>query len=623
MKRLLLAFFIFCLLQTGGLAYGQSSRLEAFGIFSPVMGIQEALPSITIPEAFTHDNENVVLRYGEIHRCKMRSDQCVDGSNDGVVMPDGNPILRYHYYEQADGTDFLLAFTKASAYYWDNSGAKWDRKFVCASDCTTWSVVTYGNKMFATNDIDFVQEWDGADPVFHNAAEADWYNTGTITTDGDTTIVGDGTLWDTGGNVAVGDVMYIGGEDRQHAIATITDDTHITLSTACTGTNAGQSYVCDNNVGIDIGGSAYLTKAKCLAAFEGYLHALNVTAGGTAYPQGLYWCDTNDGSTWTGGNSGNTILPGPDPITGTGQVADFLLIFSNRHIDQMWSTDSSLIFNWRRLRNNIGSYSPDSIVSGPNGELFFMDHRKNLRIIRSVMSDMQVVSRSIDPTIQLIQDTLASNVQAAWIDTLEQVWWSVPYGTDATANNKVICLDTYGAWTKRDMPISAFGRYEEKSTYTIDTIPFDSIDEIGWDTIDSVEARADYRLDICGDSSGYTWNSHNSEQDAGSAYTGYAVVGTDFSSQKGTPLVDRFKRLVYVTVIFRREGAGTATIGLKRDFESSWQSLGSVSLEGSTEILWHKINADYRARYFSLKVSATNSFRFIGCIFYYVPEALR
>jgi len=622
MKRLLFLFFAILIgLQTGVAAQGRASRLQAFGIFSPVMGIQEAIPSVTIPEVFTHDNENVVLKYGEIHRAKMRSDQCVDDNNDGVVLPDGNPVLRYHYFEKADGTDYLLAFTKDNIYHWDTANDEWDRKFVCSSSCDDWSVVTYNDKCYATNNVDFILEWDGEDPVFHNAAEADKYNTGTVTTDGDTTIVGSGTSWT--GNVAAGDRMYIEGEDRQFTIVEVTDNTSITLSPACSTSGSDLTYVIDDNVGITVGSSTYLTKAKLLASFEGYLLALNVTAGATAYPQGIYWCDTQDGDTWDSGNAGDLLLPGPDPISGTGQIADFLLIFSHRSIDQLWATESTLIFNNRRLRNNMGTFSPDSIVNGPSGELYFMDNRKNIRLIKSPMSDMRIVSRSIDPTVKLIQDGLVSGVRSTWIDTLEQIWWSIPYGTDATANNKVLCLDPYGAWTQRDLAVSAFGRFEEKTTYTIDTIPFDSIDEIGWETIDSVEAKADYRLDICGDTSGYTWNSHNSEEDAGSSYTGYAVIGTDFSQVKGTPLVDRYKRLVFLTVIFRNEGAGTAMIELKRDFESAWNTVGSVSLDSNTGIIWEKLNADYRARYFQVKVSATNTFRFIGCIFYYTVEGVR
>ena len=607
-----------------------SAQVQTFGIFSPTMGMQEAMPSITISEAFTHDNENVVMRYGEIHRCKMRSDQFQDASNDSIRTPDTNPVLRYHYFEKADGTDYLLAFTTDHIYHWDSVNLEWDLKFTCAVPpavaVTAWSVVTYNDVCYATNNVDKIQYWNGTNATFRNLEAINYSPGATITTAASKTVTGTVAVdWDANG-VDAGDIIYFSGDDEAYVIDAVDvggDAAVCTITETYDGTTgAGQTaWVIDDN-GIDIGAS-YLTKAKFLATFEGYLMAWNVTAGGSTYPLTGYWCDTQDADTWDSGNAGDLALPGPDPIVGAGQIAEFLLLFSGRSIDQIWATDSSLIFNARRLRNRMGSYSPDSIVNGPNGELFFMDNRKNLRVIRSVMSDMQIVSRPVDPTIRNITDSLVSDVRGWWVDTLEQIWWALPHGTDATANSKVLCLDVNGAWTKRDMAVSAFGEYIVGTTYTIDSIPFDSIDEIGWETIDSVEANADYRLDICSDFSGYHFNSHNSDEDAGTAFTGYAVIGSDLMGSKGVG-ADLYKRLAFVSPIFRNEGAGTATIALKRDFESSWSTIGTVDLAGDTAIIWDKINASgYRARYFQVKISATNPFRFIGMIFYYTVEGLR
>ena len=604
------------------------AQLRSFGIFSPVMGIREDMPSITLPEAFTHDNENVLLRYGEIHRCRMRSKFAFGKTNvpgdDPNIVPDSNPILKYHWFEKSDGTDYLLAFTKDSTYHWDNGNAEWDRKFLCSASCTTWSVLTYNDKVYATNNVDKVQEWNGSWGTFRNAAEADKYSTGTVTVvNGNATVNGaDVGNWET--NIAAGDLIYFEDSDRAYEIQTVDDPNTLTLTVNFAGTgDNGLSYVVDDNVGIKVGSSNYLTKAYFVCDFEGYLMAANVMVDGSTAPTTAYWSDTQDGATWDSGNASYLAFPGPDPLLTYGKVTDFLLLFSGHSIDQMWATDSTLIFNARRLRNRMGTYSPDSIVNGAHGELFFMDNRRNLRMIRSVMSDMLVVSRGVDKTIKLIPDSLVGDVRSYWVDSLEQIWWAIPYGPAATANNKILCLDTNGAWTKRDMAISAFGQYEEKTTYTWATLPFATWSDWGWDQWWTVEVRANYRLDICGDFSGYTHTSHNSEQDDESSFTGYAVIGTDFSSSKGTPVADRFKRLVFMTLLFRNEGAGDADIYLKRDLESNWQSLGSVSLSGSTGILWQKINADYRARHFQVKISADNPFRFIGCIFYFVPEALR
>ena len=641
-KRILLVVFFLSLLLTGGLApvQGQSSRLEAFGVFSPVLGIQEAIPSVTIPEVFTSDNENVALRYGEIHRARMRRDSAIDttvgaavftdggsaqddctsgGNYTGIysidyrvqidaeatpdtfkwskdegstweaetvaitgaaqtldlgvtvtfagttghdvgdrwdftvssaqaAMPDDNPVLRYHWLERSNGNDYLFAFTTAHAYWWNTGTSEWDLKHTCASNCTTWSTVSFNDTLYATNNIDKVLE---------------------------------------------------------------TND-------------SGAFAVLDEGGGLDIDDAdTFLTKARFITAFEGYLIVGNVAVGGSNYPTAIYWSDTQDPTDWGSGNAGSLILPGPDFLVGTGQIADFLLIFAGRTIDQLWATESTLIFNARRLRTNMGTNAPDSIVNGPAGELFFMDNRKNLRVIRSVMSDMEVISRSIEPSVRQIPDSLVSGVRSCWVDSLEQIWWALPYGPQATANNRIFCRDAYGAWTKRNIPASAFGEYEIKSTWTWTTLPYSTWPTWDWEQWWTVEVLAEAHLDLCGDYSGYTYESHYTDTDSGDAFTGYAVIETDFSQAKGTPLVDRYKRLVFFTTIFRNEGAGTATISLKRDFEYAWQTVGTVDLNGTTDYIWTKTNADYRARHYSVKISGANRFRFVGCIFYYVSEGLR
>ena len=599
-----------------------ASSVQAFGIFSPVLGMREDVPAVTLTRAYTTDNENVIMRHGEIHRAYLRSDQflqytdkystgtvtvsadpTVEGSGvdwvtaglaqgdlfrivgdskvytidsltdldtlelsesyagtagsgkiyeiyddavTHVAVTDGNPIIKYHYYEKADGTDFLLGFTKAHAYYWNTATDAWDLKYSCSSDCESWSVVTFNNTMYATNNVDEVLTWSG---------------TGDLT-------------------------------------------------------------VLDDPNGMEVSTGVYLTTARFLTAFEGYLLAANVTVGGVAYPQTIYWSDTVDGSEWKAGNSGSMVLPGPDPLVAAGQIEDFLLIFSGHAIDQVWAVDSSLIFNSRRLRARLGTYSPDSIINGENGELYFLDVQKNIRVIPSTMSEFRVVSDGIDKTLKLIPDSLISSVRSCYVSEYQQKWWAVPYGPAATGNNKTLCVDRYNAWSRLDLAVSAFGEWEEdKAQYTWNNIDdvFDNWHEAKWKW-SSVEALQDYRLDICGDFSGYTYNSHNAAQDDSSDFTGYGVIATDLSSAKGTPALDIYKRLVAISVYFRREGGGTASVDLKRDMESTWQSVGSVDLTGSTEILWTRLDCDYRARHFQLKVSGSNPFRFLGAVFYYVPQ---
>lgn len=134
---------------------------EIFGVFSPIMGLKRDFPNVLISKVFHTDNENVLIKDGEVHRRQMRSPDLLDGSSDKVQTPDGNPILHYHrFVKRSTGTEYLLAFTKAHIYHWNVSNKAFDTKFVCKSDCTNWETVSYNDKIVATNDSDMVLVWD-------------------------------------------------------------------------------------------------------------------------------------------------------------------------------------------------------------------------------------------------------------------------------------------------------------------------------------------------------------------------------------------------------------------------------------------------------------------------------
>ena len=68
------------------------------------------------------------------------------------------------------------------------------------------------------------------------------YTTGTVTTDGTENIVGSGTFWRN--NVKAGDFFKIVGESKLYEIASVIDDTHLTLTEPYTGPDgSGKSYL--------------------------------------------------------------------------------------------------------------------------------------------------------------------------------------------------------------------------------------------------------------------------------------------------------------------------------------------------------------------------------------------
>ena len=110
-----------------------TTTVHKYAIFKADKGLAENVPAILLDEAWTSDNENVQMRFGEIRSASMRN-----AILDRTPSPN-NPILTYLLLEELGGNYYLFAFTKDMAYQWDSAGSEWDEWL--ATD-TAWSGVT-------------------------------------------------------------------------------------------------------------------------------------------------------------------------------------------------------------------------------------------------------------------------------------------------------------------------------------------------------------------------------------------------------------------------------------------------------------------------------------------------
>lgn len=134
---------------------------QKFGIFSPILGVKKDFPTILLDKTIQVDNSNSVIKYGEVHRRKMRDPDILNVSDVKSQTPDANPILRYHrFVKRSTAAEYILAFTKAHIYHWNTATKAWDTKYTCSGDCTEWDTVTYNDKVIATNNVDKVLVWD-------------------------------------------------------------------------------------------------------------------------------------------------------------------------------------------------------------------------------------------------------------------------------------------------------------------------------------------------------------------------------------------------------------------------------------------------------------------------------
>lgn len=176
-----------------------------------------------------------------------------------------------------------------------------------------------------------------------------------------------------------------------------------------------------------------------------------------------------------------------------------------------------------------------------------------------------------------------------------------------------------GAFTKDITGLTANTTYWIRACAT-NTIGVSRGEWVQFQTAASGTIPAGTNLFICGDYTGYSYQLMKSETDDGGTYTGYFVISTDLTNKQGLAF---YKRILDLHLYFRSESSGTALVEVKRDNEADWQTVGTVSLTGTEDIVILHLAPDIRAKVFLFKISATNFFRFLGVLFEYLPEGLR
>lgn len=518
--------------------------MPTFGIFSDIIAVRDKTPHIKLPAAYmTEDSQRSYYDQNGIERMPGRSPEM-----QGVVSPDGNPILKYWFHRDESSNTYAFIYTKANAYIWDSVNEEFDLMHTCASDCTHWSVVSFNGKVISTNYVDKVLVWLDTTP-------------------------------------------------------------------------ATQFAVMGSASGIDIGGSVYLTKAKYVAVYETYIHFMYVEEGGVTYPARDTWSSRGDETDFDragSGDAGKRDFKAGDWITGaaiySASTTNLFIVFTNKSIEKQWLVSDSLVFDWSTHKYDLGCPAPDSIVNDGDGNVYFLGTDKAIHVLFSDQS----LSLDIESTIQAIHPTLNVSVRAYYFEEIHRIWWSIPKNGESTQNDRVVSLNlNLGSWDPfMDIGISAFGEYSQQITYTIDTIPFDTIDSIGWATIDGLENVIGQNIDICGSYDGYTYKTlGNRSLDANAAYTSEVVLGTDLTKSKN---LDHYKRCDGFWVWFKRfpDNAFTATISVKTDEDTAYETLATVDFTSSKgEIARQWCPCDFRGRDFLFKISTTNDFIFYGMKF--------
>ena len=195
------------------------------------------------------------------------------------------------------------------------------------------------------------------------------------------------------------------------------------------------------------------------------------------------------------------------------------------------------------------------------------------------------------------------------------------YGLTQTATWDVYDEGTYstGAYTKALTSLTANTIYWIRA-FTTNSVGTSYSEWIQFQTAASGTIPTGTLINICSDYSGYTYRSMRAETDDGLPYTAYFVISTDMSNKQALAF---YKRILDLHLYLKSEDSGTLTIEVKRDNEATWQSVGSADLTGTADIIIKHLAVRIYGKHFLFKVSASNYFRFLGCLFEFLPGGMR
>ncbi len=490
-----------------------------------------------------------------------------------VQAPDTNTIIHYHDHDDArNNVEYIFAFTKAHVYRWLSNYSAFFLYHTTASDVTLWSTADFNDKVIATNFVDKVQ------------------------------------VWSNGGPAGSADIIF--------------DD-------------------LDSASGLDLdGGGTYLTKAKYVEVYENYVFLGYTEEDGNIYPFRRRHSSLGDEADWDVTGTGDT---GKKDFLGKGEVKGFGIYTANNSnllitfmkkgvkgsIQMSWPTTDDIVFENDELNNQIGLLSPHSVINDKDGNLYFLATDFT---IRRLFADFPI-SRAIQGTFKGLNVDFQETIKSTFIDEFNWLAWSIPKDGSSTGNDVVLYYDIdesriadIDIWYKGDWDVAAFGHYTRQSTLSIDLLDglsstIDGLDTSGLPTIDAVEARTGFPLDLVSDYSGYTFNLHAAEDDDGNDYTGTLVIATDLS-EKNT--LNVFKRLNEgITHYFNAESEGTVTQTYKTEDDASWQGSESLSLIGTGRTVRPYAPMDIRSRDFLFRLQATNTFSWLGAIFDFAFDGKR
>lgn len=283
-------------------------------------------------------------------------------------------LMRYY---NSTATTQLLAKVGTSLYRGnDSTGAMTAITFPTGVALNTSAFLDYT----IVNDTLLVVDGTNEIKKYRGSTNAN-YSTGTISvTNGDATVTGSGTSWNTSTNAAVGEYIQLP-DTKWYKIASIASDTSLEIEISYQGTTqSGQSYVISPWGEVEgklnsssAPGALVVPTPKYIA---NYSDRVWVASGNTLYFSVLDTSVTEEhfNDFDTSNNAGQIIVPGGrgDTITGIYALGNALCVFQRRAIYAIYG-NSPANFELRNITNEIGMVNRKTLVEYNDVLIFHSD----------------------------------------------------------------------------------------------------------------------------------------------------------------------------------------------------------------------------------------------------------
>jgi len=601
--------------------------VKAYAIFSPTLGLKDDFPGILMNDAYSQAMD-VYFQYGEVYRAKKRTEEF------SYHFPDAIQSIEY-YYKDTTNEWWSLYFTARDIAYRDINNNRFN--FI-NKIYNTGTIVTATPASGST----FILEFSGADMVSAGIVDGDFIRLSS-------------------------DAAPYTSDDTWYEVADVIDATHLRIDGAIPSgysiPTGGDSYairrtfthgaakqwsvtvfeekMIATNEGIEeiivwsgTGQVADLScpyKAERVYNYNGRLLLIRTIETGTLYPFRIRWCGLRDETAWTGTPTDDSGYmecdEGNGTVTDCTKVKGYLIIVKSSSLIKAWATDDDNIFDKKLVIDGTGSNAPRSIMEMDN-DIFFWDSANTFTRFDGI--NVYNIGRNIDQIVKNVNPNFQYLIETTYIEELNQIWWAIPYATSETLN-RIVCLDLDSSepeWSPLDMEVTCLGYYETEDVMDWASLPYSNWADWDWPDWKHRSGLSSFPIDLCGESSGRIGRLNSAHQDYGADYTAYLTLTTDLGKHRALPMK---KRVLRGQFYFRRQVGNEVTISIKKDTESIFTTIGTLTMDGEEDIVVKELPVDNQiagdfdilCKTMELKLSSTEHFKFLGCILWYIDQADR